>query len=130
MKTKELLESKEFVAALQANIDTFNNRPLPPKGAYYRRTPYDELKKLDMMNVEALRREYIHIMLKESKLSSSLRKAVNDIVYAALYKAWQKLQPKQEDEAKAKKDAKSLANSVAGTTAAVIPKRKRKNKQV
>lgn len=130
MKTKELLESSEFAAALQANIDTYNNRPVPAKGQYYKRIPYDELKQRNMMNVEALRREYIHIMLKESKLSSSLRKAVNDIVYAALYTAWQKLQPKQENEAQAKRDAKSLANSVAGTTAAVVPKRKRKNKQV
>ncbi|MBR5950361.1 MAG: hypothetical protein IKZ87_02900 [Actinomycetaceae bacterium] len=57
MTTKELLTTEEFRKELEININTYNNRPLPKKGQYYRRTPYDELKQRHMFNVEELRKE-------------------------------------------------------------------------
>ena len=98
MTTKELLTTEEFRKELEINITTYTNRPLPKKGQYYRRTPYDELKQRHMFNVEELRKEYVRILAKESNLSCSQRQAVTAIVHDALFKAFNKLNKKDEQQ--------------------------------
>ena len=131
MTQQELLKSDEFRKQLEVNIAQFKNRPAPPAGQKYRRTPYDELKERGLFTPVQLRNEYVRILAKDSKLSSSLRKAVYDIVNGALFAAYSKIQQQekqteQQKELQQKHEAQQLAAQIAPN---VIAKKKRTRKK-
>lgn len=119
MTEQELLKTDEFRTALENDIDFYNNRPLPKKGQYYKRTPYDELKARDMFTFTELRKEYVRVQTKNSNLSSSLRQAVVAIVQDAEFKAYNKIQAQQQEHQQEEEQAAKAA----------IPKKKRTRKK-
>lgn len=134
MTQEELLKSDEFRKQLEINIAQFEDRPAPPAGQKYKRTPYDELKDKGLLTFSELRKEYVRIMAKDSTLSSSQRKAIKDIVNGALFAAYSEIvkrerQTEAQKQAEQKHDAQQLAAGIAPHTNAVVPKRKRKKKE-
>lgn len=135
MTQEELLKSDEFRKQLEGNIATYENRPAPPKGQKYRRTPYDELKEKGLLTFNELRKKYVRILAKDSTLSSACRKAVTDIVQGALFNAnfaihQKEKQSEAQQQAQQQHDAKQLAAQVAHTDVdAVMPKKKRTRKK-
>lgn len=125
MTIKEMLNTDEFRKALQADIDKYINRPAPPQGHHYLRTPYDAINERGELTVEALPALYIEVVEKRSKLPSSQRSAITGIVNSALFAAHQAMQEKQQPEnARSKRQAaKQLASGVT-PPADVMPKRK------
>lgn len=134
MTQEELLKSDEFRKQLEGNIAQFENRPAPPAGQKYKRTPYDELKDKGLLTFRELRKEYVRILAKDSTLSSSQRKAVTDIVNGALFAAYSEMQKREKQteaqkQAEQKRDAQQLTAGIAPHSDVLAPKRKRKKKE-
>lgn len=132
-----MLNTDEFRKALQANIDKYNNRPAPPQGHHYLRTPYDTIKERGELTVEALPSLYMTIVEKHSTLPSSQRSAIVGIVNDALFATHQALQEKELPEdvrakrakAAGEQAAKQLAAGVTPPADVIAPKRKRTRKK-
>lgn len=76
MTIREALSDVKFNDFLDNGIQSYNNRPLPPAGMKYNRTPFDALRDRGLLNVESIKQEYILIRERKSKLSSIQRDAI------------------------------------------------------
>lgn len=101
MTIKEALSDVKFNEFLDKDIQSYKNRPLPPTGMKYNRTPFDALSDKGLLNVESIRMEYVLIRERKSKLSSIQRDAVIHLTNGAM--AVVVAFRKKESEAKPKK---------------------------
>ncbi|MDR2004392.1 MAG: hypothetical protein LBQ74_15290 [Prevotella sp.] len=76
MTIREAIEDVKFTELLNARIQSYKNRPLPPSGKKYRRTPFDTLGESGLLTPESILKEYVSVREKRSRLSHSQRQGV------------------------------------------------------
>lgn len=71
-----------FDKILQAKIDAnYRFRPAPGKHLRYKRTPWDYLNEEGLLTPEKLKRCFVEILERTSKLSSGRRRLIQDIFF-------------------------------------------------
>jgi hypothetical protein len=86
MTTEELINMDELKKHLNDFITSRKNRPLPPNGKRYNRTPIDSLIEKGLFSVEALSAEYLKMHAKKSTLPRIERGAIAIIFYNCIEK--------------------------------------------
>lgn len=76
MTVKEAISDVKFTELLNARIRGYKDRPLPPSGMKYRRTPADALGESGLLTPERILQEYICVREKKSRLPHSQRQIV------------------------------------------------------
>lgn len=84
MTVREAISDMKFTELLNARIQGYKNRPLPPSGMKYKRTPADTLNEAGLLTPELVLKEYISIREKKSRLPHSQRQAVVVLVQLAM----------------------------------------------
>ncbi|MFV0539561.1 MAG: hypothetical protein ACK5M3_19670 [Dysgonomonas sp.] len=85
MTVIEIIQDERFAKYIDGKVQFYNSRPLPTKGMAYRRTPFDTLIEKGLFTSESIIDEFIQVVEKRSKLSSSVRSAVEQLGYQAIH---------------------------------------------
>ena len=77
-----MFKDPAFDKMLQAKIDAnYRFRPNPGKDLRYKRTPWDYLNENGLLTPAKLKRCFVEILERTSKLSSGARKLIQDIFF-------------------------------------------------
>ena len=69
-------KNEKFNALLEEEIESYYNRPSPPIGQKYKRTPFDALIEAGKFTVPQLQNEFLKIINNKSTLPRSQRSAI------------------------------------------------------